>query len=72
MPDGYSFISFTLDLNASKNIESIQRWWRRKLAQRRHERRLSICMGMHPRLGADSIVRQMNKDVFKQIELYIW
>ena len=71
MPDGYSFIAFTFDPMASKNIELIQRWWRERLARKR-ERRLTICMGMHPRLGADSIVRQLNKDVFKQIVLYVW
>ena len=68
-PDGNSILVFDLHENSLENIVWIQRWWRIRLLEKKR-RQLAICMGTHKRLGADSIVRQLNKDVLKMIALY--
>ena len=67
-PDGNSRLVFDFHEHSLEIIVWIQRWWRMRLLICR----LSICMGMHSRLGADSIVHQLNKDVLKMIALNVW
>ena len=70
-PDGNSRLGFDYHEDSLEKIESIQHWWRMMLLKKKR-RQLAICMGMHSRLGADSIVRQLNKDVLKMIALNVW
>jgi hypothetical protein len=45
----------------------LQRWARRCLLRKRHARRLALAMAMHARLGANSILYTLPKDLLESL-----
>lgn len=45
------------------HIKRIQKWARTVLPARKRERRLALAMGLHPRLGSESVLHWVGEDV---------